>query len=79
MSAKSTWNDGWDAGHDDTMAAFKADGMNAIGKDYEPADVTTPDADPGFDRAAWEDGYMVGAQYAREPLPVFDRTTNPHS
>jgi hypothetical protein len=79
VNAKTTWNDGWDAGYTDTVKAQKAAAADPRGKDYEPADQQSPDADPGFDRAAWEDGYMIGSHYANEEIPAFARSANPHS
>ncbi|WP_146245957.1 hypothetical protein [Curtobacterium sp. MCPF17_001] len=79
MSAKSTWNDGWEAGHTDTLKAFEATASDPRDLNYEPADQRVPDADPGFDRAAWEDGYMIGSHYANEAIPAFARTANPHA
>ncbi len=78
MSAKSTWDDGWDAGYNDIVNADEAAAMDPQGRNFVPAEQTAPDADPGFDRSSWEDGYMIGSHYAREALPAFARSANPH-
>lgn len=79
MSAKSTWNAGWDAGHDEAVRADVAAITDPSSMDYDPSDQNAPSTDPGFDQPTWEDGYVHGARYAREPLPAFARTANPYA
>lgn len=79
MSEREDWAAGWDAGNDYGTAASEADIVEHHGANYTPADVPTPDADSSLNQAAWEDGYVFGVQYAREPISAYARTTNPYA